>query len=560
MKNLLYISIILLTGMLYASCEKLVEVDPDYLEKTEDYFDKKTDIDNAARGMYDGLQNAVEHLLVWGEVRGDLVRPGTGAQPDLLDLFSFQPTSTNKFCDWGGMYDVINRANLIIKYAKQVEDKDFQFSEDEKAQYEAEAKNVRALCYFYLVRTFGDVPLILEPYESITDTRVFNPVAQETVLDTIMYDLKAIEGIERTYPQEVVDGNDNSSVYTSRMKAITNLCLQADVHLWRNEYELAVEACEKAINWNQERYSIGTYQDANVCYGNKRGPKFSWYKIFAANANLKPESIFELQFQYSTPDLNILQEYTAKRSIPGGKYVIKPSVKCIEAFEEQVYRGRGGETWWGDYFRGHDVSYKGIYNKKTHRVLDKKNTEIFKYQVMTSNGSRREEYQSAANWIVYRIGDLYLMYAEALNRAGRIKEALLILDGDQSVGLGAWSDFNVPGVEDPPMGIRKRVLLERHLNPESDPLPDMLTLEDWILEERALELAFEGKRWFDLVRVARRGRPEVLVDNVLAANSAEDAVSIGASLAEPANWFLPYHQDAKKYFTVKVDEAGNTGE
>ena len=66
-------------------------------------------------------------------------------------------------------------------------------------------------------------------------------------------------------------------------------------------------------------------------------------------------------------------------------------------------------------------------------------------------------------------------------------------------------------------------------------------IEDLIIQERAMELAFEGKRWFDLVRIAnRRGEPAYLADKVAAKfEDPATAEYIRTKLMDPANWYLP---------------------
>jgi hypothetical protein len=66
-------------------------------------------------------------------------------------------------------------------------------------------------------------------------------------------------------------------------------------------------------------------------------------------------------------------------------------------------------------------------------------------------------------------------------------------------------------------------------------------IEDLIMQERSLELAFEGKRWFDLVRIAnRRGDPAYLADKVAAKfEDPSTAEQVRNKLMDPNNWYLP---------------------
>jgi hypothetical protein len=120
---------------------------------------------------------------------------------------------------------------------------------------------------------------------------------------------------------------------------------------------------------------------------------------------------------------------------------------------------------------------------------------------------------------------------------GETDNALLLLNN----GIGNASP-KPPGYTkwSPNIGVRGRVYLQ------AKTIPSTVTnlteyVEDLIIQERAQELAFEGKRWFDLIRIAeRRGDPSFLANKVSA--KFEDpavAASIKSKLSDPTNWYLP---------------------
>jgi hypothetical protein len=147
--------------------------------------------------------------------------------------------------------------------------------------------------------------------------------------------------------------------------------------------------------------------------------------------------------------------------------------------------------------------------------------------------------------ILSRAADVHLLLAEALNRMGdetSQKYALMLLnDGVNAVNpkpapYSRWSAN---------LGIRGRVYLKAWELSEGllrNPEARMLYIEDLIMAERALELAFEGKRWFDLMRVARRRNPEYLADKVAAKFATDPEVynKIHVKLRDPNNWILTY--------------------
>lgn len=144
--------------------------------------------------------------------------------------------------------------------------------------------------------------------------------------------------------------------------------------------------------------------------------------------------------------------------------------------------------------------------------------------------------------IISRAADIHLLLAEAYNRLGdetSQKYALMLLnqgvnkENPKPAIYAKWSGN---------LGIRGRVYLSSREVPAGltgDAL--MLAIEDMIIAERQLELAYEGKRWNDLVRIAERRNDPAYLANKVAAKFAETSKynEIRTKLMDPANWYLP---------------------
>lgn len=115
---------------------------------------------------YNQLAIQVKPLLLWGELRGGLMSEGQSVPSDASRIMRGDITDINSLIKWSDLYKLINGVNQILKFAPQVRDYDPSFSLAELRQIESEALFLRALSYFYLVRAFKEVPLILEPYTS----------------------------------------------------------------------------------------------------------------------------------------------------------------------------------------------------------------------------------------------------------------------------------------------------------------------------------------------------------------------------------------------------------
>ncbi len=544
----------------FVACEDIFNTESTSTINLDNYFESAHDIDNAARGMYDGLQGCVEKMLIWGEIRGDLVDATEKSSWEIKEFDDLAISASNKYTDWSKFYDVINRANLIIKYADRVVEKDFTFKPIEAEQFVAEAVNVRSLCYFWLVRSFGDVPFITEPFDenynefktdtiwdedgsfSIESMPIFriDPLDADMILDSLELHLKNVEDIERAYPQETDDGGTrNPMVYSSRFKAISNLALQADIKLWRNKYQEVIDITNKAFDLNHEQYSLGDYQGAPVCYDNSGNPVQRWIDIFAGEGSLAPEVILEIRFQSSTPDLNILQKYTSRDPLEGGAYIIKPTDKVINYWQEDKFWGkRYIDTM--DIMRGYNASFTGEFDSISGKWL---NPEIFKFIVAGTDGKRRNGFESDANWNLYRMADVLCLYCEAYNRLGYYRASI-----EKLQGTPYWDTrWSFKPENEGPMGLRKRACVKEYIS-SNDPSPDLLEAEEIILEERAKELAFEGRRWFDLIRIAKRGQMELFLDEMESSVTEDKKSYIRSQASNPENWFLPYNEEARKNF------------
>jgi hypothetical protein len=135
--------------------------------------------------------------------------------------------------------------------------------------------------------------------------------------------------------------------------------------------------------------------------------------------------------------------------------------------------------------------------------------------------SRREPFVTYGNINILRTSDLYLEAAECANRLGYTSTALSILNQNRSR-----------------VGVNKV-----NINASAT----MVEIEDAIIDERALELAFEGERWYDLVRIAnRRQDPEFLINRILQNVPAASMETVRARLELQAKngFLLPYSAKA----------------
>jgi len=166
----------------------------------QEFWQTKEQVDAAVTGIYssmlgtnDGSISLAELLFIWGEARTDMVSPGFRADPDELDIVDLNIQPTNKYANWRTVYQTINYCNTVIDLAPGVLKKDNTFTQEHLNKALGEALAVRGLMYFYLVRTFKDVPLKLKATISDEDIVPIAKSSADTVLSQIVTDLKTAE-------------------------------------------------------------------------------------------------------------------------------------------------------------------------------------------------------------------------------------------------------------------------------------------------------------------------------------------------------------------------------
>ncbi|HRG83917.1 MAG TPA: RagB/SusD family nutrient uptake outer membrane protein, partial [Chitinophagaceae bacterium] len=155
-----------------AGCKKWLDLKPQDGIIKEEFWKTKEQVGAAVIGIYSSMTESAsgtygrtnyipslsELLFVYGESRADNLAPATFASIDDIDLVNVNIQPTNVNANWRPFYRTINFCNTVIKKAPEVLANDNTFTKAQLDNYLSEALTVRALMYFYLVRTFGDVP------------------------------------------------------------------------------------------------------------------------------------------------------------------------------------------------------------------------------------------------------------------------------------------------------------------------------------------------------------------------------------------------------------------
>lgn len=488
-------SIVVLSGML-TSCEEWLDLKPESEIILDEYWQSEADVESVLAACYRGLteDGVVYRMMVWGELRSDNIDNGIPFHRDRYDMqriIEGDITANNDYAAWGSFYSVINYCNNLLYYAPEVVNRDINFSSSDLNRLRAEVLSLRALTYFYLTRTFKEVPLMLSAVTDGDSTQYNLPKATEAeILDQIVDDLLEAKKYAR------FDFGSNRAYNKGRITLNAVNAILADVYLWRGDYSQCVAVCDEIISTPSLRLIPGQSMLTQVFYlGNSA------------------ESIFELQFDDNVQVNNAVRTLYGTSSLEIGEF----SFPATLAYDE--YNNSLG--MYSPFM--YRISQNVIESEKDIRFNDFFTSSggkyrIFKYSGMTRSDSNipgLSEYRfryNSANWIIYRLSDIILMKAEALVQLARANDNSVSLQ-NQAVRL-----VNIP-------------YLRSNEGQDSLMLVNYPTIDDvekLVLRERQRELLFEGKRWYDLVRFARREGSTSTMNQFVGYKNPASTMNLGA--------------------------------
>ena len=144
---------------LFTACNDFLTLYPEDDIVDDEYWKTGEDVQSVVASCYRFMleDNVISRIIYWGEARSENMDYSTSASTDEQYLIDANLLSSNGLVTWGDFYKVINICNKVIKSAPAVRDRDANFTEERLHNYLAEVYTLRALCYFYLVRSFGGV-------------------------------------------------------------------------------------------------------------------------------------------------------------------------------------------------------------------------------------------------------------------------------------------------------------------------------------------------------------------------------------------------------------------
>ena len=191
-----YILLYSLAPLLLVSCNDFLTIYPTDKTIGEDFWKSKEDVKNMVTGAYSQMtsEGCQEKAIVWGSFRSDeLVQYKDNGNSDLQNISAVNLLPTNGYNSWENFYSVINRCNIVLDHIDEVLEVDPAFTRGDYDETRAQMLALRSLCYFYLVRTFRDVPYTTQSYEDDDQEMMIPQTTPDSVLQFCIRDLEESE-------------------------------------------------------------------------------------------------------------------------------------------------------------------------------------------------------------------------------------------------------------------------------------------------------------------------------------------------------------------------------
>jgi starch-binding outer membrane protein, SusD/RagB family len=570
-----------------SSCKRSLDINPKSSVDISQAYRNVYDADAAVIGIYGKVMGLAKQYELWNELRGDLMDITYNSDQYLRQLSEHTVTADNPYINPRPFYDVILNCNDVLQNFNIMLQQN-KFKVDEYNQRYSDVGAVRSWVYLQLAIHFGNIPYVTEPLAQVNDLRdatKFPLLPLKQVIDSLVAFNENLP-FHDDYPsgtnlQTNVDANPTAKFFINK-----NMLL-GDLYLWQGQYDKAADYFKRVMMVNgptgntelwYNQYRISSFGTASITYS--RAQDFStldttggWKAMFTrpvTDAAFNWEWIWVLPFDKNFSPQN---PFTDLFSINGGSYLVKPAQQAIDYWnsQTQIYTFTGGtSTAAAVYADNFPFDSRGVL---TYKMINGQPVIMkYIYNYLGSNGQPLDIFNKQGQWYLARAAGLHLHFAEAANRAGKYKVAYALVN--KGIGFtydpipGASQTRDVSNIQQtflpypydfdarlgdlPPyrntwyrnIGIRGRANLKPV--PVTNPADSLTQIENMIIQEDALELAYEGERWPDLLRVAiRRNDPAFLADKIYD-KLRKSGLSAGAAATARAklmnkDWFFPFN-------------------
>lgn len=476
------------------SCDDfLTESNPNKIP-TESYFQSETDVAKALNGAYVALRSNYcmgEGNTMFNEERSDntgrLDNQSSSGEPFQFTNFAILPSNTYLKSYWTALYKTINDCNYTIKGAESTE-----MATDVKSVYLAEAKFVRALVYFEIVRKWGDAPLVTEYLPSFGDVKAnTSRQPKADIYRQIVADLS--DAISSPLPNRQPEGSRGHADKASATALLGKVYLTMAATLGDGKASEYLDNAKKYLTQCYDMRTFNSLQD------------IPYADVFdVSKKSVCPEIIFQIVYKQGDKDYH--SSVAANNQSVGENINSQVKSKGIGTF---VNPDLVKEYEDGDVRKDWSVKYNPDKAAKSWFITKFRDT---------SDAAGTLGY-GGNDCIILRYADVVLMLAEVNARMGNDAEAT------------KWLDM-----------VRSRAGLDNYATAmgRADYRKLCPTLMRAILHERRSELAFENQRWYDLLRFFST---EELKSYIHSKNAADYGISDINNFGDKDIYFpIPYDE------------------
>ena len=539
------------------------------------FYQNLSDADRAVLGVYAQFSTLARQIVILNELRADYMDVTPAATPELEKLNENQIDESNEWVKPLQFYAVINSCNdVLANFDKMLAEN--KFTLDEYNERYSDIGALRTWIYLQLLNIYGSVPYITEPLVNLSDVEKYKGQrenADQLLPKLIDYVLK-LPMLDDYIYSSLVSGTPNG--YSLDPMFISKKLLLADLYLYNNQYAEAahyyrqvMSTDETSDNLNLKRQRYRLYNYPFTATSGEPG----WYAVVFRDGHIEDENGLINTWKYIFTDVSSSRKTTDRASmeriwcIPFDDKLepVNPFTKLFEGYQLKASE-YAMDSLWGKPMRNqfpYDARGKG--GSYTGNGL------ITKYSGRNSNTLAKQH----GFWMLGRAAGLHLRYAEAANRAGYPYLAWCFLnngihnerysyvnDDDDRVYFPTGTstdhpypadylfDIGYPREWEQNAGVRGRAFMPVVNFPAglSTQLDSIQWLEKQIVHEAGLELAFEGQRWSDLVRIARRINKEgrngfhFLYDENIKKKYEYAKIPAPGFTSDEKSWYLPFYE------------------
>ncbi len=573
----LFESILVVTLLLsLGSCKKVFDIAPaDQLDESNAY-QNVYDADAAVIGIYGKFMGLAEQYVVLNELRADLLDVTTNADEALRQVSTHTVGENNRYANPKPFYELILNCNDVLAHFKQMKAGN-KINEDQFNQRYSDIVALRSFLYLQLGIHFGQVPYVtstLKNVDEVKNAANYPKLSFNVLLDSLISATEAMP-FKDVYPAGsglniTVDG------YQTQKFFVNKKIILGDLYLWKGNYQKAADYYRQVMEYGTTAFGFGedylSFYKLGWAGGHDHYVSYSragdastlayatgWRTIFESaygTNSLNREWVWVLPFDNKFKPENTLINLF---SPVGGSYLVQPSKQVFDLWDAQTQRAAQGGSIPYDARKllstmtigGQPVAMKYLYN-----------------YINYTTGAPTTPLLKNGKWFLFRQTHLHMRFAEAANRSGKHRVAWALLSGSFAAAYPApGSDVtayhnslaepypfnfdarNSGGTGVPyyradwyrQIGIRARANVT-DLTIASDSLNN---IETGIITEGALENAFEGTRWPDLLRVAIRRNDASFIADKVYDKLIKSGISAGAASAARTklmarDWYLPF--------------------